>query len=241
MKRTERHHLKDNEVQRLTRQAREVVEARGRELTAIVVVAVVIGGAALGYYGWRQRVQSRAHQMLAEAEAVQGAQVAQPATAEQPAQPGAYPNERERSEAAVAKLKAAADAYPSTEAGIYARYQQASTLVTLGRPDEAISCYNDVIQHAGDRIYAQMARLGIAEAHARAGRYDQAIGVFKDLAQQKDGVLPVDGILMQLGRTYLDAGSAADAEQTFNRVVEEFPDSPYAGEARQKLDRLKKT
>ena len=28
---------------------------------------------------------------------------------------------------------------------------------------------------------------------------------------------------MQLGRTYLDAGKRADAQQTFNRLVEEYP------------------
>ena len=28
---------------------------------------------------------------------------------------------------------------------------------------------------------------------------------------------------MQLGRTYLEAGKTTDAQQTFNRLVEEFP------------------
>ena len=46
---------------------------------------------------------------------------------------------------------------------------------------------------------------------------------------------------MQLGRTYLEAGKRSDAQQTFNRLVEEFPDSPYSGDARKELDSLKKT
>jgi TolA-binding protein len=85
-----------------------------------------------------------------------------------------------------------------------------------------------------------MARLGLAEAQARAGQYDQAINAYKELAQRKDGPLPVDGILMQLGRTYLEAGKKADAQQTFNRVVEEYPDSPFAGDARKAIETLKK-
>ena len=64
---------------------------------------------------------------------------------------------------------------------------------------------------------------------------------FKELAQRKDGQLPVDGILMQLGRTYLEAGKRSDAQQTFNRLVEEFPDSPYNGDAKRELENLKKT
>jgi outer membrane protein assembly factor BamD (BamD/ComL family) len=53
--------------------------------------------------------------------------------------------------------------------------------------------------------------------------------------------VPVDGVLMRLGRVYLDAGKKSDAEQTFNRLVEEFPDSPFSGDARRELDQLKKT
>ena len=65
---------------------------------------------------------------------------------------------------------------------------------------------------------------------------------FKELAQRKDGPLPVDGILMQLGRTYLDAGKRTDAQQTFTRLVEEFPESPFTRRraARARI-RLKKT
>ena len=94
---------------------------------------------------------------------------------------------------------------------------------------------------SGDGIFGQTARLSLADAQARAGQYEQAINTFKELAQRKDGPLPIDGILMHLGRTYLDAGKRAEAQQTFNRLVEEFPTSPYTAEARQQLDSLKKT
>jgi outer membrane protein assembly factor BamD (BamD/ComL family) len=40
---------------------------------------------------------------------------------------------------------------------------------------------------------------------------------------------------------YLDAGKRTEAQQTFNRLVEEFPESPYSGDARKALDDLKKT
>jgi outer membrane protein assembly factor BamD (BamD/ComL family) len=53
--------------------------------------------------------------------------------------------------------------------------------------------------------------------------------------------MPVDAILMQLGRTYLEAGKRSDAQQTFNRIVEEFPDSAFSSDAKRELDNLKKT
>src|SRR5437899_2117297 len=156
MKRAERHHLKENEIQLLTRQAREAVAARKRETMAGLVAVVVIGAVALGYYGWRERVQSRAHAMLADAIVVQDARVAPvtpdlgPGSKPAPSTAGTFPTEQARAEAALVKLKATADKYPSSDAGIYARYQQAATLMSLGRFAEAASCYEQVVSRAGD-------------------------------------------------------------------------------------------
>ena len=47
--------------------------------------------------------------------------------------------------------------------------------------------------------------------------------------------LPVDGVLMQLGRAALVAGKKDDATRAFTRVVDEFPQSLYATEAKEKL------
>ena len=75
MKRTERRHLKENELQTFARDARERFEAKRRETLAIVAVVVVVGVAAVAYFGWRERVQTRAATMLADAAAVKEAQI----------------------------------------------------------------------------------------------------------------------------------------------------------------------
>ena len=241
MKRTERHHLKENELEKFARRAREAVQTRRRETMAGIIALVVIGAVAVGYWAWRERVETRGHAMLAAALAAQEARVGPPpAPGVGPPSTPSFATERERSLAALAKFKAAADAYPSTDAGIFARYMEAVTSMALGNAADAARAYQQVIDRAGDGIYGQMARLGLAEAQARAGQYDQAINTFKELAQRKDGPLPIDGILMQLGRTYRDAGKRDDAQQTFNRLVEEFPQSPFAGDAKRELDSLKK-
>ena len=110
----------------------------------------------------------------------------------------------------------------------------------------------DEIAAAGNEIDAVVVKLrelegGIlareeaaAEAQARAGQFDQAIAAYKALAERQDDTLPLDGILMQLGRTYVSAGKRAEAQQTFNRIVQEFPESQFTAEARQQLDALKR-
>src|SRR6059058_5424653 len=112
MKRTERHHLKENELDLLTRHAREAIAARKRETTAAIGALAIIGVAALAYYAWHERRESRAHALLADAVVVQDARVVAPAapgTAAPQPTAGTYPTEQAKLEAALAKYKVAAD------------------------------------------------------------------------------------------------------------------------------------
>src|SRR3954470_687121 len=240
MKRTERHHLKENELRTFAQRAAETVESRRKETTTLALIAVAVAVVAIAFFAWRANVQGRARALLADAMAVADARVGPPPAPGTPAGGLYFPTENERAQAALTKFKIAADAYPSTDAGVYARYQEGALSLALGSTPGAISAYQQVIKESGDNFYGQMARLGLAEAQARGGQYDPAINTFKEMAQRKDGPLPVDAILMQLGRTYLDAGKRADAQQTFNRIVEEYPESPFTGDARKEIETLKK-
>jgi hypothetical protein len=137
MKRTERHHLKENEIERLVREARDLVDARSTQLAWVLAAIVILGVVGIGYFAWRERVQTRAHALLADAMAVQTARIGPPPAPGTVSAAPYFPTERERSEAAVKKFKAAADAYPSTDAGIFARYQEAATDMALDKAADA--------------------------------------------------------------------------------------------------------
>ena len=241
MKRTERHHLKENDLALLASRTRDAIDRRQREVGAVAIAIIVVSLAVIGYFAWRSRVEGRAGALLADAIVVSEARVGPPPAPGAPATGLSFPTEREKLEAAAAKFKAVADQYPSSDAGLFARYREAATLMAIGNPKEAAAAYQRVIDQNGSGLYGQMAQLGLAEAQARDGQYDSAINTYKGLAENRDGSLPVDGILMQLGRTYLDAGKTTEAQQTFNRVVEEFPESPFSGDARRELESLKKS
>jgi tetratricopeptide (TPR) repeat protein len=240
MKGSERHHLKDNELVNLAARVRHTVNARKQVAVGIVVAIAVTAGATLGYLGWRSRLERRAEELMAAAMAVDEIPV-RPTQGADPATPPAGPSfasERERLEAAVTKFKTVADRYSSTETGLRARYREAAIWSALGKPAEAAAAYQQVVDGADSALIAQMARLGVAEAHVQAGEYDRAIKIYQDAAARTDGPVPVEGILMQLGRAYLSAGKTEDAQETFNRVVEEFPNSPLRSEASRELEML---
>lgn len=241
MKRAERHHLKENEFVRLAMSLKEGFATRGLQSAGMVVAVAVVAAALVGYVAWRGRIQTRADTLLAEALALEEARVGPPPLPGTPSTGLSFATEREKQQAMLTRFKAVADAYPSTDAGIFARYREGAALVALGSPADAARAYQQAVDRGADSLYGQMARLGLAEAQARAGEYDRAIETFQGLTQGPDSLLPVDGLLMQLGRTYLEAGKPTEAQQTFSRIVEEFPNSPFSGEARQQLDSLNET
>jgi TolA-binding protein len=82
--------------------------------------------------------------------------------------------------------------------------------------------------------------MGIGEARLAQGKAAEALTTFQELATDTNSNLPVDGVLMQVGRAAIAAGKKDDATRAFNRVVDEFPQSAYVSEAKEKLATLKK-
>lgn len=246
MKSTERHKLKENEFAHTVARARDVIDTRGRDMATLAIVVIVAVAVAFGYVAWRQSRDSKANTMLAAALAVAEAPVVAP-VAPAPGspmpvqQPGTFQTERARLDAALPKFQEASDRYPNTDAGIAARYHAAGTLASLGRLAEAESRYQEVIDKAGSRIYGRTARLGLAQVQVAQGKFDPAIAIYQQLTTDTTSPIPVDGVLMELGRAYLKAGKKADAAHAFTRVVEEFPQSLYAADARREMEEAKKS
>ena len=247
MKSIERHKLKENEFAHTMARTRDMVSQRQREITTTVVVVVAAIVLVGGYFAWRNSRENRAQTLLASALAVAEAPVVAPpppAPGSPPPvqQPGTFRTERERLEASLPRLQQAADAYPDSEAGITARFRLAASLAELGRFQEAEQRYQEVVQKSGSKsVYRQTARLGLGEAQLAQGKADAAMTTFKEVSTDSSSMLPVDGVLMQVGRAALVAGKKDEASRAFTRVVEEFPQSLYVSEAKEKLADIKKT
>jgi TolA-binding protein len=244
MKSTERHKLKENEFARSVAQARQVVDEQRGTITK-VVIALVILLVAVGAYSWfRSSQETRANGSLAEALAVYQMPVVAPpppAPGSPPPvpQPGTFPTERQKLEASLPKFEATAEAHPNAQAGIAARYHVAAILADLGRHAEAEQRYKEVVDKAGSGIYGRTARLGMAEAQVAQNKFDSAIAIYTELSRDTASALPLDSVLMHLGRAYARAGKKEEAVRSFTRVVDEFPQSPYAADARRELEETK--
>jgi tetratricopeptide (TPR) repeat protein len=241
MRTKERHHLKDNELALALGRANEFAVRNRRGFTITFVGILVVAVVVAGFFIWRNSVEAKAVEALAQAMVVHESRVVAPPVGGDPAavppqQAGTFSTEKAKLEAALPKFLAAADAYPETDAGRTARYHAAATLVALGRFDEAIQQY-DRLSGAGGLI-GPSARLGKAEAQLRGGQHDAAIAAFKDMSDKAEGNLPKEAMLLELARAYKVAGNTDDARKTLNQIVEQHADSPFATTAKQELEKI---
>jgi tetratricopeptide (TPR) repeat protein len=248
MKRKERRHLKHNPVADMIATAQHFVDSHSRSITGALIAIVVLVVAISGFLLVRQQTQTRADTLLADAMVALNARVVPagaaagednlPAAATLGAI-GTFSTEEAKLNAALPKLTTAAETYPNTPAGITARYHLASALASLGRHDESIQQFEEVVRRAGSRsLYGRMAQMGKANTHARAAEYDAAIAAWKALADERDEALPMDAILMELARAYAAKGDTDEARRTWSQLVEQHPDSIYSPEARSRLENL---
>jgi TolA-binding protein len=174
--------------------------------------------------------------MLSDATAVMQSPVAELKPGAKPAA-GSYPTIQARAEAALTKFGEVFNAYPSTRAGIAARYYAGAALAMLGKHQEAATRYQEVADRAGaGDFYGRMARLGSVEANAQAKQFDKAISAAQALVSDtSDQTMPRDALLMELGRVQAAAGKKAEAKQTLDKVIADFPESAYMDEAKQLL------
>lgn len=239
MKADHRHQLKQNDFAIRVAKATEVMAANRTNIVLGVVAVIGLVIAISAYSWWSGRTAAQAEALLAVAMQTYDAPIVPaPTVPGATQQAGTYPTEQARSEAALAAFQNVVEQYPSTDAGTAARYHHAASLAAIGRYGEAEKGFQATIDAAGDSLFGATARMGQAEALIAAGEFDRGIKVLEDMSANRDGLLPLDGVLMQLARGYQKAGKSAEARTAFKRVVDEFPDSLYVPQARTELAKL---
>jgi len=239
MKRTERHHLKENLLATWISGVLNSIGGGGlaRNAAILTLVVLVLAG---GTYTWLEWRESQASESLARAMSVVNSLVLEvnDTNAPPPAPEGNFATVDAKLEAALPLLMETANSYPSLQQGVAARYQAASALGVLGRTTESGQEYEKVIDSDPDGLYGGMSRLGRAEVFLASEEYNEAIGLLQEAANQPGAVVPLDAVLMRLGKAYALSGQTDEAVTTFRRVINETNGAAYRFEATQEIEIL---
>jgi predicted negative regulator of RcsB-dependent stress response len=120
--------------------------------------------------------------------------------------------------------------------GTLARFYRGSTLFHLGRHDEAVTSFQEVVEKSGPGdTLGDTARIMLARVYVAAGRSDEAIQLLQSVAEQEDPIVPPELALLELGRIHEETGDSEEARRTWQRVVDDHPLTVSASEARRLL------
>ena len=206
--------------------------------TFATVVIGLVAAIALATGGWRiytERRTGNAAAALDEASRVYNARIR---AAGEPAEPGelTYPNEALKMQDAAAQFTAVGDKYPSTNPGQLARYYAALCFESLERPNQALESLKK-IEGSNDKELATLAQYQSATIYARTGKADEAVKIYRALAEKPSAFVPRSLALLELA-ALLRTRNPKEAADIYAQIKKEFPDTAIAEEAERNLEAL---
>src|SRR5215813_4387582 len=217
-----RHELKEqDEITTSIQTFTEVAYAKKKEiLTAASILAVVI----LAVVGWRLYSNNRnasAQTMLSQA-----------------INTFSDPNikdDKDRFTKVLAQAQKTHDNYPSLTAGQIALYYVALSQEGLGDTAKATDNLQQVIRNA-DAEVAGVAKFALAGIYKKHGDTQKAVDLYKQIYDK--GGYSKSAAMYELAKVS-EAGNKLDEAKTYyQKIISDFPDSPFRTEADQALKRL---
>jgi len=206
--------------------AEAVFSHRSATLVVLLIVLVIVGT----WSGWRiytDRQTLHASAAFNDAMKIYSARIG-PADPSQPGEPS-FPDEATRSNAAQQKFVQAADQYPHNYYGRLSRYYSALCLEDAERMNQALEELKK-ISATNDAEITAISQYQSAVIYARTGKTDDAIKIYRSLADKQSVLVPRPLVLLELAST-LRASNPSEALKIYQQVKTEFPNTAVADEA----------
>jgi tetratricopeptide (TPR) repeat protein len=190
-----------------------------------VVVAVVLLGVL--WNGMRERSSAEANRLLASGLGAFSLEAGANGQAPAP-----------RYDEALSFFEQAAASGGSQNVGDIARLFRARALIALSRSAEAVPVLDGLVATRNKALAAE-SQVVLAEALEATGNFDRAAKLLEDLAAAPKGApYPQDAALLLLGGLRERQGKPDDAKKVYADLLARYPQSPFAGDARQRTTAL---
>jgi predicted negative regulator of RcsB-dependent stress response len=235
MARLTRKEIKRDEFRDAVGRSVEYAESHVRTILYAVGGVVLLAAVAAAVYLYSGSRRQGANEALAEAMKVYKASIV--ATGAKPNDPEApsFPTEAARRARAKELLEEVRDDYGMTAAADVAGLYLAQIAADEGRLDEARELWSDFVDEHGDSMLGSEARLNLIDLDRKQGKGEQVVKDLQAMLEKSDAPLPQDVILNELGKTFEHLRRTQEAVQSYQRIVDEFPQSPYRQEAQQRI------
>ena len=230
-----RKELKQDKIRESIEHGAEAVISHRQFFTITIGLIVLI---VLGFFGWRvysERQTVKAAAGLDEAMKIYNARVRAP---NEPVEPGevTYLDLQTKLNDSTRKFTEIADKYPRTNPGMLARYYAALSLEEMGRFNQALENLRK-LENSSDKELAGLARFQMAEVYTRTEKPDEAIRIYRQLAEKPTVLVPKPLVLLQLAGQ-LRTKNPEEAAKIYNQIKNDYPDSAISEEAQRGLESL---
>ena len=229
-----RKELKQDKIKETIEHGAEAVYSHS-QTTLLIVLALLVAAAAYG--GWRfysDRQDAAAQQALDLGMKAYGGRVGPAADPSVDPSEVSYSDEAARSQDALQKFTAAADKYPNTKSGKRARYYAVLCLEDLEKQNQALEELKKLTSDSDSEIAAQ-AQYQTAVLYERTGKTDEAVKIFRTLADKHSVFVPRPMVLLELAAA-LKASSPKEAATVYEQIKKEYPNSALSEEADRGLE-----
>ena len=141
-------------------------------------------------------------------------------------------------DAAEAEFLQVIDSYGRSDQADMARLYLARIALSRGQSDEARTALVDLRDQHGDDVIGRLATLDLIDLRLASGQGSEIAGELEAMVTGQSKGLPPDAALFKLGEIFAAEGESDRARTYFERLLEEFPESPYLAGARQQLAEL---
>lgn len=122
-----------------------------------------------------------------------------------------------------------------------AAYQEAFDLLRELRYEQATAAFRDFLTHYPNGRYAHIAQYWLGEAAYARRDFKQAIKDYQSLLDNHPRSGKRADAMLKIGYSYQELKRIGDAKRQMQQLIELYPDSTEAGQARNQLRRMKKS
>lgn len=140
--------------------------------------------------------------------------------------------------AAEAKLQEVIDRYGRSEQADMARVLKARLRIDRNDLDGARTLLVEVSERRGGDAIGRVATLDLIHIQVAAGQASEVAPQLEAMVSGEDVRLPRDVALYELGQLFIATQDPVRARSYYQRLVDEFPESPYRAQASQRLAEL---
>ena len=138
-------------------------------------------------------------------------------------------------EVAEAEFQQVIDSYGRTEQADMARLYLARIALSRGQTDEGRTALVELARKHGDDVIGRLANLDLISLRIASGQGAEVAADLEAMVTGQMSGLPRDVALYRLGVLYIEEGQPEKAKTYLEMLVEEFPESPFLSNARQRL------